>query len=91
MALEGVRRLAAYQSPSYARLYLDRLKPIRAADEASGAQGRLLTQTARHLAVRMSYEDVVRVAQAKIAPERMRRIARQPAIGDHRSGPVFPN
>jgi indolepyruvate ferredoxin oxidoreductase beta subunit len=32
---------------------------------------------ARQLAVRMSFEDVVRVAQAKIAPARMRRIARE--------------
>src|SRR6185312_13934508 len=45
------------------------------ADETAGVQGRLLTEVARQLAVRMSYEDVVRVAQAKIAPERMRRIA----------------
>ena len=32
-------------------------------------------ETARHLAVRMSFEDVIRVAEAKIAPERFRRIA----------------
>ena len=42
-----------------------------------GAQGKLLKEVARHLAVRMSYEDVVRVAQAKIAPARMQRIARE--------------
>jgi indolepyruvate ferredoxin oxidoreductase, beta subunit len=77
IALEGVRRLVPYQSASYARLYLDRLAPICAADEAGGAQGKLLMETARHLAVRMSYEDVVRVAQAKIAPARMQRIARE--------------
>jgi indolepyruvate ferredoxin oxidoreductase alpha subunit len=77
VALEGVRRLVAYQSPAYARLYLERLQPILAADAACGAQGKLVKETARHLAVRMSYEDVVRVAQAKIAPERMRRIARE--------------
>jgi indolepyruvate ferredoxin oxidoreductase alpha subunit len=70
-ALEGVRRLVAYQSSAYARLYLDRLKPIAEADP----QGTLLKEVARHLAVRMSYEDVVRVAQAKIAPKRLRRIA----------------
>jgi indolepyruvate ferredoxin oxidoreductase beta subunit len=34
----------------------------------------LLAETARHLAVRMSYEDVIRVAQAKIDPERFARI-----------------
>jgi indolepyruvate ferredoxin oxidoreductase beta subunit len=75
--LEGVRRLIPYQSVAYARLYLDRLRPFIEADQASGAQGRLLKEVARHLAVRMSYEDVVRVAQAKIAPARMRRIARE--------------
>jgi indolepyruvate ferredoxin oxidoreductase, alpha subunit len=71
---EGVRRLAAYQDLGYARLYLDRLKPIREADAKAGADGRLLAETARHLAVRMSYEDVIRVAQAKIDPARFARI-----------------
>ncbi len=76
-ALEGVRRLVPYQSANYARLYLNRLKPVLDADEAAGAHGKLLKEVARHLAVRMSYEDVVRVAQAKIAPQRMARIARE--------------
>ena len=52
---EGVRRLAAYQDLAYARLYLDRLGPIRDADAKAGADGQLLAETARHLAVRMSY------------------------------------
>ena len=76
-ALEGVRRLIAYQSVPYAWLYLNRLRPIVEADAVGGAQGKLLKEVARHLAVRMSYEDVVRVAQAKIAPARMQRIARE--------------
>jgi indolepyruvate ferredoxin oxidoreductase alpha subunit len=75
--IEGVRRLAPYQSFGYARLYLERLEPIAKADAAAGAQGRLLKEVARHLAVRMSYEDVVRVAQAKISPARLARIARE--------------
>ena len=74
---EGVRRLAAYQDVDYARLYLDRLKPIRDADAKAAAGGQLLAATARHLAVRMSYEDVIRVAQAKIDPARFERIARE--------------
>ena len=36
--------------------------------------GALLRETARHLALRMSFEDVIRVAQAKIDPARMKRI-----------------
>src|SRR5664279_1942102 len=76
-AIEGVRRLIAYQDVAYARLYLDRLRALVDADAAGGTPGRLLKEVARQLAVRMSYEDVVRVARAKIAPERMRRIARE--------------
>jgi indolepyruvate ferredoxin oxidoreductase, beta subunit len=76
-AIEGVRRLIAYQSVGYARLYLDRLRALVDADAAAGVAGKLLKEVARHLAVRMSYEDVVRVAQAKIAPQRVRRIARE--------------
>ena len=72
---EGVRRLVAYQDDAYAQLYLDRLAPIRDADARAEADGKLLRETARHLAVRMSYEDVIRVAQAKIDPARIARIA----------------
>jgi indolepyruvate ferredoxin oxidoreductase, beta subunit len=73
--VEGARRLAAYQDLGYVRLYLDRLDAIRVADARAGAEGRLLRETARHLAVRMSFEDVIRVAQAKIDPARFARIA----------------
>jgi indolepyruvate ferredoxin oxidoreductase beta subunit len=75
--VEGVRRLTRYQDAAYARLYLDRLAPIRAADTQGNAGGKLLREVARHLAVRMSYEDVIRVAEAKIDPARMRRIAEE--------------
>ena len=72
---EGVRRLGAYQDWKYARLYLDRLKPVLEVDQRAASGGTLLREVARHLAVRMSFEDVIRVAQAKIDPARMRRIA----------------
>jgi indolepyruvate ferredoxin oxidoreductase beta subunit len=75
--VEGLRRLAAYQDASYARLYLDRLAPIAEADGRAGAHGRLTREAARHLALRMSYEDVIRVAEAKIAPQRIARIVSQ--------------
>ena len=72
--VEGVRRLVAYQDVDYARLYLDRLRPILQADQTIAGEGRLVRETARHLAVRMSYEDVIRVAQAKTDPARIARI-----------------
>ncbi|MBI4275336.1 MAG: indolepyruvate oxidoreductase subunit B, partial [Rhizobiales bacterium] len=78
--IEGVRRLAAYQSLGYARRYLERLSPVRDADARAASGGRLLREVARHLAVRMSFEDVIRVAQAKIDPARMRRITAELAI-----------
>jgi indolepyruvate ferredoxin oxidoreductase beta subunit len=77
VVVEGLRRLAAYQDIGYARLYLDRLAPIKAADAQAGKDGVLLRETARHLALRMSYEDVIRVAQAKIDPQRRRRIEKE--------------
>jgi indolepyruvate ferredoxin oxidoreductase alpha subunit len=76
----GTRRLVAYQDAAYARLYLDRLRPIRDADAKAQAGGKLLAATARHLAVRMSYEDVIRVAQAKIDPARLARIIEEMTI-----------
>ncbi len=77
---EGVRRLIAYQDIDYARLYLERLIAIRGADDKAAAGGRLLTAAARHLALRMSYEDVIRVAQAKIDPARVAGIMRELAV-----------
>ncbi len=55
---------------------------IREADARADAAGRLIRETARHLAVRMTYEDVVRVAEAKIAPERFARIRQEMGIAD---------
>ncbi|HZB90270.1 MAG TPA: indolepyruvate oxidoreductase subunit beta family protein [Stellaceae bacterium] len=78
---EGLRRLASYQDLGYARLYLDRLAAIRDADAAAGAGGALLRETARHLALRMSFEDVIRVAAAKVDPARFERIRRELRLG----------
>src|SRR5262249_14452061 len=69
IVIEGLRRTATYQDATYAALYLERLKRILAADAHADAGGRLIRETARQLAVRMTFEDVVRVAEAKIAPE----------------------
>jgi indolepyruvate ferredoxin oxidoreductase beta subunit len=75
--IEGVRRLTRFQDEAYAKLFLDRLAPIRELDAQFGGAGNLLKETARHLAVRMSFEDLIRVAQAKIDPARMQRISQE--------------
>jgi indolepyruvate ferredoxin oxidoreductase beta subunit len=64
----GLERLSDYQGAQYARLYLDRLEPIALRDAA------LCAELARELALRMGYEDVIRVAQLKARPARFRRI-----------------
>jgi indolepyruvate ferredoxin oxidoreductase beta subunit len=66
----GIERTADYQGLGYARLYLDRLAPIAAADR----DGRLIAETARQLALGMAYEDTIRVAELKIRPTRFTRV-----------------
>ncbi len=75
---EGIRRLTGYQDRKYATLYLDRLDTIHALGAAD-----LLRETARHLAVRMSFEDVIRVAQAKTSAERVARVRSEVRAKDH--------
>jgi indolepyruvate ferredoxin oxidoreductase beta subunit len=73
--LAGVHRLADYQDVDYAREYLDRLIPVREADARHADAGhRLLVETARHLALWMSYEDTVRVADLKTRRSRFDRV-----------------
>jgi indolepyruvate ferredoxin oxidoreductase beta subunit len=79
---EGLRRTAAFQDTAYAGLYFDRLTRIREADADAHAGGRLIRETARQLAVRMTFEDVIRVAEAKIAPERFARIRQELGLAE---------
>lgn len=77
---EGVRRLIDYQDPAYASLYLDRLSSIAAIPAATGH--RLLDDTARHLALWMSYEDTIRVAALKTRGSRFARVRGEVRAGD---------
>jgi indolepyruvate ferredoxin oxidoreductase beta subunit len=70
-AREGVARLIDFQGEAYARLYLERLRRFAARPEADGA---FVAELARCLAVRMSSEDVVRVAQLKLRETRLARV-----------------
>jgi indolepyruvate ferredoxin oxidoreductase beta subunit len=75
---EAVRRLADYQDVAYASEYLDRLVPVREADARYGdGRHRLLAETARYLALWMSYEDTVRVADLKTRRARFERVKRE--------------
>ena len=72
----AVLRLADYQDPDYAAAYLDRLAPLAAAPvTATPLAADLLDETARHLALWMSYEDAARVADLKTRRARFERVS----------------
>ena len=72
LAIEGVRRLIDYQDPAYAAFYLDRLCLMREALPADDTA--LLRETARYLALWMSFEDTIRVADLKTRGTRFERV-----------------
>jgi indolepyruvate ferredoxin oxidoreductase, beta subunit len=69
--VEGLRRLVDYQDPAYAALYLDRIARLQ---QLPAVDGMLLAETARHLALWMSYEDTIRVADLKTRASRFDRV-----------------
>lgn len=72
VVVEGIRRLIDYQDVAYAELYLDRLKAVLA--ELIGDEVNVMRETARHLALWMSYEDTIRVADLKTRDSRFTRV-----------------
>jgi indolepyruvate ferredoxin oxidoreductase beta subunit len=82
---EAVARLIDYQDRAYADLCLERLEPIASAERAAGsADGYPLTnETARHLALWMSYEDLIRVADLKTRRSRYERVRAEVGAKPH--------
>lgn len=85
LALEGVRRTTDYQDPAYAALYLSRLERIARLDEGSHADGgaagagesgdwALTRAVATSLALWMTFEDTIRVADLKTRAARFARV-----------------
>lgn len=73
--IAGVKRTADYQDERYATEFLDRLDAVRTLDERHGdGRWRLLSETARYLALWMSYEDTIRVADLKTRRTRFERV-----------------
>jgi hypothetical protein len=60
---EGIHRLVDYQGPSYAKLYFDRLRRFVG---RRGVDAAMFGEIARLMAIRMSYEDPIRIAQFKL-------------------------
>src|SRR4029079_8636337 len=76
----GVSRLKDYQGEAYANLFLEHIRPLRDGDPG------LAAETARQLALWMSYEDIVRVADLKTRASRFERVRKE--VGAKAGEPV---
>lgn len=80
----GVRRLVDFQDPAYAGEYLDRVAALEALDHAHGGAAKAFALTAaaaKYVAVAMSYDDVIRVADLKTRPRRDARVRSDNTVG----------
>ena len=75
----GKERLLDYQGAAYAALYEERLRPFEGSPE-------LAAVLARHLALWMAYEDIIRVADLKTRRSRFERVRRE--VGAQSGEPV---
>ena len=64
VASDAIHLLIDYQGTGYAQLYVDRLRRFVG---KNGVDDAMLTEIARLMAARMSYEDLIRIAQLKLA------------------------
>ena len=75
------QRLREYQDAAYVELYEQRLARVEAAERATAGEpaqpGAVVQETTRWLALWMAFDDIVRVAAAKLAASRMDRVRRE--------------
>ena len=76
IVVAALRKLIDYQDTAFAHDYLERLAPILAIDRAE-ENYRLTRETARYLALGMTYEDVIRVADLKTRSARFSRVRQE--------------
>ncbi len=67
----GVERLTDYQGKDYADLYRERIRMFEKGEP------RLAAEVARHLALWMAYEDIIRVADLKTRASRFERVRKE--------------
>jgi len=78
---EGLARVVDWQDVAYGTEYLDRVARFASRDDAE--RGHALTiEAARWIAVAMSYDDVIRVADLKTRAERAARVRREIGASD---------
>jgi indolepyruvate ferredoxin oxidoreductase, beta subunit len=77
MVAAGLRTVVDFQDPAYGGEYLDLIETTLALDRAAGgdSKGFALTRAAaKHIAVAMAYDDVIRVADLKTRASRFARV-----------------
>jgi indolepyruvate ferredoxin oxidoreductase beta subunit len=72
----GAARLRDYQGEAYARMYRERIATLGEADP------KLIGETGRQLALWMSYEDIIRVADLKTRRTRFARVRKEAGARD---------
>ena len=80
----GVKRLTDFQDPAYAGEYLDRVAAIYNLDRTLGGEAKayaLTAAAAKYIAVAMTYDDVIRVADLKTRASRFARVTRDNSVG----------
>ncbi|MBU4610914.1 indolepyruvate oxidoreductase subunit beta family protein [Achromobacter sp. GG226] len=83
----GAAQTLDYQGKRYTDRYLDRVERLLAAEQAAAAPTLDVTrETARYLALWMTYEDVIRVADLKTRRTRLARVRRE--VGAREDEPV---
>jgi indolepyruvate ferredoxin oxidoreductase beta subunit len=83
IAAAGVAQTTDYLDAAYATQYLDQLDRLASAERGLGGETFEVTrEAARFLALWMSYEDVIRVADLKTRRERLLRVRREVGAAD---------
>jgi indolepyruvate ferredoxin oxidoreductase, beta subunit len=80
----GMSRLEDYQGAAYAALFRERMKPFLEGDP--GVPSQLAAEVAREMALWMSYEDIIRVADLKTRASRFERVRKE--VGAKEGEPV---
>jgi indolepyruvate ferredoxin oxidoreductase, beta subunit len=85
MLFAGVKKLTDFQDPAYANEYLDRIAKLHALDHSNGGEAKayaLTAASAKYIAVAMTYDDVIRVADLKTRRSRYDRVLRDNSVGE---------
>ena len=82
----GHARVLEFQNAGYAKLYVERMKRVLAAERTADPEGHhgyaTTRETARYLALWMAFDDIVRVAELKCRASRLARVRTEVKAGD---------